>query len=184
MAVLAVGSTACFLGLTVGPPISTTTSADESAPVGETSSAAPELPVAGVVQFGEDFAGVRVGMTRAGVDSVWGTTFGQCRGCARETRYYTYEPFTPEGAGIEFDDDRVAAVFTLWQPLGWRSAGGLVLGSAREEMPAAYLELVRVECVGYEALVYSRRSAKTVLYVYEDVLWGFALMSESRPVCR
>ncbi len=127
---------------------------------------------------------MRIGMSPAQVESVWGATYGLCRDCSNETRYYTYEPFAPEGGGVEFVDDRVAAAFTLWQPRGWRSAGGLKLGTPRDEIPAVYLDVAPVECAGYEAFVHVRRDARTVLYLYDDVLWAYGLMSRAHPVCR
>ena len=144
----------------------------------------PTLPEAGVVHFGETLGGVGLAMSRADVRTVWGSRFGTCRDCENETWYFTYEEFSPEGAGVEFGPDGVQAVFTLWQPDGWRSAGGLRLGTPRDEIPQAYLELERVECAGYEAYVHGRFFARTALYVHEDSLWAYAVLDVAEPVCR
>lgn len=142
------------------------------------------LPKAGTVQFGEDLGGVRVGMSADEVTERWGADFGVCRNCRNETRYYTYAAFEPEGAGVELIDGAVVALFTLWQPEGWRSGGGLALGTSRSEIPDVYLELTRVECAGYEGYVHERRESKTVLYLHDDELWAYALMDLGHPVCR
>ena len=81
-------------------------------------------------------------------------------------------------------DERVKALYTLWQPLGWRSGGGLRLGTPRDEIPDVYLELSRVECAGYDAYVHERGETKTVLYMHEDTLWAFGLIALAHPVCR
>jgi hypothetical protein len=149
-----------------------------------TAASDPGLPIEGRIHFGEEFAGVKVGMPAAEVDAAWGTDYGSCRDCSNPTRYYTYAPFTSVGAGVEFVAGRVEAAFTLWQPAGWRSKGGLTLGTPREEIPDAYLELEVVDCGGYEVFVHVRDDTKTALYMYEDALWAYGLMTTTRPVCR
>lgn len=142
------------------------------------------LPRAGVVHFGESLGGVSLRMSREDVVATWGRQFGVCRSCASETWYFTYREFNPEGAGVEFDAGGATALFTLWQPEGWRSAGGLVLGTALDDIPSAYLELPRIDCGGYEAFVHERSSAKTALYVHDDRLWAYGVMISTEPVCR
>ena len=53
--------------------------------------------------------GVRIGMTKQEVQARWGTSFGRCRGCTRETWYFNYRPFDPQGAGVSFARGRVVA---------------------------------------------------------------------------
>lgn len=149
-----------------------------------TAASEPGLPAEGRIHFGEELAGVELGMSVAEVDAAWGTDYGSCRDCSNPTRYYTYAPFTSVGAGVEFVAGRVEAAFTLWQPAGWRSKGGLALGTPREEIPDAYLELEVVDCGGYEALLHVRDDTKTALYMYEDALWAYGLMTTTHPVCR
>ena len=142
------------------------------------------LPVHGVLRFGEELGGVRLGASRAEVLASWGPVFGTCRDCEEETWYFTYEEFMPEGAGVEFSAGQAQALFTLWSPAGWRSAAGLELGMSRHEVPADYLALTRVECSGYEAYVHDRGETTTVIYMYDDILWAFALMRRGERVCR
>ena len=142
------------------------------------------LPTEGRLRFGEDLGGVRLGASRDEVVAAWGAQFGRCRNCDRATWYFTYEEFAPEGVGVEFTDGRVRALFTLWKPVGWRSAGGLELGASRGDIPADYLELRRIECSGYEAYVHQRDDSMTVIYLHDDLLWAFALMGPDQPVCR
>jgi len=144
----------------------------------------PGLPTEGLIHFGEQLAGVTLGMSAAEVDTAWGTDYGTCRDCANATRYYTYAPFTSPGAGVEFVAGRVEAAFTLWQPAGWRSKGGLELGTPREKIPDAYLELEVVDCGSYEAFVDVRGDTATALYLHENELWAYGLMTRTHPVCR
>jgi hypothetical protein len=136
------------------------------------------------VRFGEALGGVQLGMSRDEVVATWGSSRGTCRNCEHETWYFTYEDFAPEGAGVEFGDEGVQALFTLWQPDGWHSAGGLRLGTPRDEIPTVYLELTRVECAGYEAYVHERSAAKTALYLHDARLWAYAVLRGDQPVCR
>ena len=136
------------------------------------------------MHFGETLGGVGLGMSRSDVLATWGSSFGVCRDCESDTWYFTYAEFSPEGAGVEFGPDGVRAVFTLWEPEGWRSSGGLALGTPRDEIPQAYLELERIECPGYEAYVHGRSSARTALYLHEDRVWAYAVIDLDEPVCR
>ena len=38
------------------------------------------------------------------------------------TWYFNYRPFDQHGLAVELTDGRVSAVYTLWQPAGWRDA--------------------------------------------------------------
>jgi hypothetical protein len=134
-------------------------------------------PRAGVLVPGGSLGGVRLGMMRAEVRRLWGATFGRCRGCMRETWYFNYEKFHPEGAAVRFRKGRVDAVWTLWKPRGWR-AGRLQLGVSTGALADRWGALVTVPCGSYEARILTRGSVMTVFYVYAGQLWGFGL---SRP---
>lgn len=142
------------------------------------------LPREGVVHFGESLGGLSLGSSQEDVRAAWGTSFGVCRSCPGETWYFTYREFSPKGVGVEFGAGRVTALFTLWQPEGWRSAGGLKLGTAFGDIPSAYLELPRIDCGGYEAYVHERSTGKTALYIHDELLWAYGVMAPTEPVCR
>ena len=146
--------------------------------------AAAAPPSAGVLVPGRSLGGIELGTTKAAVERRWGRAYGVCRGCARETWYFNYYAFQPRGAGVELRNGRVAAVFTLYQPAGWRTGRGLVLGDSVARVTALYGALVRRECGGYAALVLPRGETTTAFYVLADKLWGFGLSGRGVPVCR
>jgi hypothetical protein len=135
------------------------------------------LPQHGVLVPGQSLGGVRLGMTRAQVRSLWGTSFGRCRGCPRETWYFNYEKFHPEGAAVRFRRGRVDAVWTLAKPPGWH-VGKLELGAPSAALAGRWGALVAVPCGSYEARILTRNGVTTDFYVYGDRLWAFGL---SRP---
>jgi hypothetical protein len=145
------------------------------------STAAPPDP--GLLVAGQSLGGVRIGMTKAQVRRAWGTDFGRCRSCPRETWYFNYEPFLPEGVAVAFVRARVTHVFTLWQPAGWRTTRGLALGAAERDVTRLYGPLSRSVCDGYEALVLPGRRAQTVFYIDDGELWGFGLTRPSSSPC-
>jgi hypothetical protein len=123
-------------------------------------------------------------MTPDEVRATWGGRYGVCRNCARTTWYFNREPFRPEGAGVELRRGRVAAVFTLWKPAGWRTREGLRLGDTPARVSEVYGALTRIECGGYSALTMPGRRAVSVFYVDDDEVWGFGLTRPGVPVCR
>ena len=135
------------------------------------------LPQHGALVPGHTLGGVRLGMTPTDVRRVWGSSFGRCRGCERETWYFNYEKFHPEGAAVLFRKGRVDAVWTLWKPPGWH-VGKLELGAASAALAARWGALVTVPCGSYEARILTKGAVTTDFYVYADKLWGFGL---SRP---
>ena len=141
-------------------------------------------PGAGVLVPGRSLGGVELGDTQAEVERRWGRAYGVCRGCERETWYFNYYAFQPRGAGVELRDGRVAAVFTLYQPLGWRTSRGLALGDPVARVTSLYGALFRRECVGYYALTLRHGRTTTAFYVLEDRLWAFGLSSPGIPLCR
>jgi hypothetical protein len=138
----------------------------------------------GILVRGESLGGLRLGATRMQVVEVWGTTHGVCRSCTRPTWYFNYRPFEPQGLGVELRSGRVRALFTLWQPEGWRTREGLRLGDAEALVTARYGPLPRTSCRGYDALSLRRDRSRTVFYVREDEVWGFGLLAAGASVCR
>ena len=122
-------------------------------------------------------------MTKREVLRAWGSRRGVCRSCPRTTWYFNYRPFEPEGAGVVFQRGRVAQVFTLWQPDGWRTADGLELGADEGELGKGLVILEERRCSGYTALVGAGESALSVFYVYEERLWGFGLIRPDGDPC-
>jgi hypothetical protein len=142
------------------------------------------LPQQGVLVPGESLGGLRLGATRAQVAAVWGEEHGVCRSCRQTTWYFTYRRFEPQGAGVELRRGRVTALFTLWQPPGWRTRQGLRLGDEASRVQALYGPLTRTRCSGYEALTLRRGRTLTAFYVLRDEVWGFGLLRAGGRVCR
>ena len=122
-------------------------------------------------------------MSKAELKAIWGTSFGRCRDCLRETWYFNYRPFTPQGAGVTFKRGRVVQVFTVWQPLGWRTTKGLALGALEGEVTRFYGSLPRRSCGDYEALVLRGERAQSAFYVHDGTLWGFGLTRPESSPC-
>jgi hypothetical protein len=118
------------------------------------------------------------------VRATWGRAYGRCRGCERETWYFNYFAFQPRGTGVEFRRGRVSALFTLYQPAGWRTSRGVELGDRVERVTSVYGALTRLECGDYYALLLPRRGSMTAFYVLEDHVWAFGLLASGAPVCR
>jgi hypothetical protein len=147
-------------------------------------SATAAAPRAGLLREGQSLGGVRIGWARAQVIAAWGTTYGRCRSCARETLYFNELPFRPQGAGVEFRHGRVVAVFTLWAPAGWRTARGLRIGEPVARATATYGSLPLLECGGYRAIELPGRGTRTVVAIVDDAVWGFALIAAGELACR
>ena len=153
-----------------------------SLPLASPIAAAP--PDSGVLVPGRSLGGIELGATKVQVERRWGRAYGVCRGCAAETWYFNYFAFQPRGAGVELQKGRVTAVFTLYQPLGWRTTRGLVLGDSVARVTSVYGALVRRECGGYAVLVLPGRGATTAFYALGDRLWAFGLFRPRLPLCR
>ena len=87
-------------------------------------SAAAALPRAGVFLPGRSLGGVRLGESAAAVRAALGP-HGVCLHCATTTWYFNYQRFQRRGLAVELTHGLVFAVYTLWQPPGWRTANGL-----------------------------------------------------------
>ena len=142
------------------------------------------LPQPGILVPAKSLGGVRLGATPAQVERAWGRFHGTCRGCAHTTWYFTYARFDRHGAAVEFRNRRVAAVWTLWQPAGWRTSKGLTLGSAASQITTFYGALPKRRCGTYDTYTQTRGRTVTAFYVVSDVVWGFGLMRRPAPVCR
>lgn len=147
-----------------------------------TAAAAP--PGAGVLVPGRSLGGIELGATKAEVERSWGRAYGVCRGCARETWYFNYYAFQPRGAGVEWRSSRAVALFTLYQPLGWRTPKGLELNDPASRITGIYGPLKRTECAGYSVLALTGKRATTAFYVLGDRLWAFGLSRPGVPLCR
>ena len=141
-------------------------------------------PGAGVLVPGRSLGGIELGATKAEVERRWGRAYGVCRNCTAETWYFNYFAFQPRGAGVELREGRVAAVFTLYQPPGWRTTRGLALGDSVARVTSLYGALVRRECGGYSVLMLPGARATTAFYVLDDKLWAFGLSRPGVPLCR
>jgi hypothetical protein len=142
------------------------------------------LPPAGVLVPGSSLGGLRLGMTKAQVGAAWGARHGRCRDCRDETWYFTYAPFSPAGAGVAFRSGRVAAIFTLGEPRGWRTSRGLRIGDSSVKAARLYRSLGRTRCGAYDALTLSRPGAVTALYVQNARVFAFGLSRAGVPLCR
>ena len=141
------------------------------------------LPHAGTFVPGQSLGAVRLGMTGPQVVRLWGPDYGVCRGCPRTTWYFTYTPFEPKGAEVQFERGRVVAVATLWSPPGWRTARGHKIGDDISRITLVYGPLPSFACNNYAALVLSGRGTTRAFYVVEGRLWGFGLIGSPRSAC-
>lgn len=141
------------------------------------------LPNPGVLVPGKSLGGVRLGMTQAEVRADWGTRYGRCRGCTQETWYFNYRKFRPQGTAVRFSKRRVDAVWTLWQPPGWRTSDGLLLDVPAAEVTTHYDALVTITCGSYRALIMTRRRVTTVFYLFGEKVWGFGLNRPGATPC-
>jgi hypothetical protein len=141
------------------------------------------LPARGVLIGGVSLADVQLGDSPRAVELAWGTNHMSCGGCRLRTWLFVY-PNRPAGAAVTFDrGGHAVAVFTIGQPFGWRTAGGLWVGA---KLTAAHgaASMDRAACAGYEAL--SRRDGDVVTSIYTRAgsVYGFGLTLPGRPVCQ
>jgi len=146
--------------------------------------AAAGLPRAGILVPGRSLGGLRLGEPVKAVRAALGRRFGVCNDCARRTWYFTYKPFDAHGLAVEFERRRVVAVYTLWQPTGWSSTNGLILGATPLQVHARAGRVRTIACNGYDALVADRGSSRTAYFLYRGSLWGFGLFLPNWSPCR
>jgi hypothetical protein len=84
----------------------------------------------------------------------------------------------------ELAHGRVSAVYTLWQPAGWRAANGLFLGVAEGQVTTSTPPLVPLPCIGYFARVADGPKVRSVYYIDQGKLWGFGLVRAHANPCR
>ena len=132
---------------------------------------------------GRSLGGVPLGATKAQVETAWGRAYGRCRGCDAETWYFNYHAFQPKGTGVSFRAGRAVALFTLWQPAGWRTTKGLVLGESVARVTSVYGPLTRHECGSYYLLELPRGASVTSFVVVNEQLFGFIVRRKSEPAC-
>jgi hypothetical protein len=140
-------------------------------------------PRTGELVPGKSLGGVHLGMTRADVLAAWGKRHGVCRECERETWYFNYQAFHPQGTGVVFEQGRVVQAFTVWRPTGWKTPKGLFLGADGTDVARLYGSLDKRECVSYEALLLPGKRASSVFYVFRNKVWGFGLMRPDASPC-
>jgi hypothetical protein len=133
---------------------------------------------------GKSLGGLTVGMTPAQVERAWGRDHGRCRSCGRTTWYFNYAPFKPQGAGVEFRNGHVAAIFTLWAPAAWHTTKRLTIGDPATRITELYGALPESHCSGYDAYVILGRATTTAVYVQDEKVWGFGLSRAEVPACR
>lgn len=154
-----------------------------SAPAGADATSSG-LPARGVLTPGKSLGGVKLGDTQAAVKARWGASYTRCAVCRRLTWLYTYPSDGPRGAAVSFRNGRVAAVFTLGVPRGWRTTRGVVLGDPADKVQAIYGSLPWSRCIGYGALSIRRTGVVSSIYTYGESVYGFALTLPGEPVCQ
>jgi hypothetical protein len=146
--------------------------------------AAAGLPRAGALVPGRSLGGVRLGESPQALIAALGRFYGDCRGCAHPTWYFTYRAFDKHGLAVEFDRGVVSGVYTLWRPAGWRAPHGLRFGATPLEVHRRAGTLRTITCSGYDALVRDSAHARTVYYLSGARLWGFGLFHRGASPCR
>lgn len=147
--------------------------------------AAGGLPRQGTLRPNRSLGGIRIGEPAAQVRAALGSFYGVCRGCARTTWYFTYRPFDDRGLAVELRHGRVVATYTLWQPEGWHTPGGLRFGAYVAQVDTlGGGPLLPVSCSGYSALVLDRGLTRTVYYLSNGRLWAFGLFNRGADPCR
>lgn len=146
--------------------------------------AAAGLPRAGKLVPGRSLGGVRLGEPARAVRAALGTFYGACRGCSRQTWYFTYRPFEQRGLAVEFTGGGVSAIYTLWRPSGWSAPRGLRFGASPLDVHRLGRTTRTVTCRGYEALVRDAAHVSTAYYLFDGGLWGFGLFRRGADPCR
>jgi hypothetical protein len=145
--------------------------------------AAAAPPRAGLFVPGVSLGGLTLGMTKAQVRRAWGPAYGVCRGCPQLTWYFNYRPYRPQGAGVQFRDGRVEAVFTHWAPAGWHTGGRVRIGDPSAVVAQRYDALPPSTCATYTVVTVIRLNTINAFYIVGDTIWGFGLTSARVPPC-
>ena len=140
------------------------------------------LPPRAVLVPHESLAGVRLGETPAQVRAALGDRTSLCGPACPEPTWFYFNASREAGLAVAFRSGRVAAVYTLGSPPGWRSTDGLRIGRLAEPLPSRYASARG--CTGYLAHSDRRRGSVTSVFVVDRYVMGFALTLPSEPVCR
>ena len=141
------------------------------------------LPSRGVLIGGVSLADVQLGDSPRAVELAWGTNHMSCDSCRLRTWLFVY-PNRPAGAAVAFDrGGRAVAVFTIGQPFGWRTAGGLWVG-AKLTAEHGIATMDHEDCADYDALSRRKGDVVTSIYTHAGAVYGFALTLPSQPVCQ
>ena len=96
-----------------------------------------------------------------------------------------HRPFSAAGAVVSFRSGRVASIFTLGEPRGWRTSRGPPrIGDSSVKLTRLYEPLGRRRWGSYDALTLSRGGTVTAFYVKNARLFAFGLSRAGAPVCR
>ncbi|HEX4518596.1 MAG TPA: hypothetical protein VH063_03340 [Gaiellaceae bacterium] len=145
---------------------------------------APALPQRGILVSGKSLAGVQLGDTMPEVKALWGGRFTRCDTCKPAMWFYWYPPpADPQGAGVQFANGRVVAVFTLGSPAGWRTETGIHVGQILDN-PTGAGESHWLTCAGYSAnSTRTTANAVTSILTQGAAVYGFALTRPSVSPC-
>lgn len=145
----------------------------------------PGLPHRGILVSGKSLAGVQLGDSMAAVKALWGGRFSRCDTCKPAMWFYWYPPpADPEGAGVQFANGRVVAVFTLGSPAGWRTETGIRVGQILNN-PTPGSTGRWLTCAGYSASsTRTTPNAVTSILTQGSAVYGFALTRPSVSPCR
>jgi hypothetical protein len=146
--------------------------------------AAAGLPKRGVLAPGRSLGGVRLGESPRAVRAALGTFYGNCRGCHRQTWYFTYGSFDRHGLAVEFEQGRVAGLYTLWRPAGWHGPHKLGFGTSVLAVHRLTGASRTIRCGEYDALVRDAGGTRTAYYLVQGRLWGFGLFGRGISPCR
>jgi hypothetical protein len=144
----------------------------------------PALPQRGILVSGKSLAGVQLGDSMANVKALWGGRFTRCDTCKPAMWFFWYPPpADPQGAGVQFANGRVVAVFTLGSPAGWRTEAGVRVGQILDN-PTGGGTSRWLSCAGYSAKsTRTTRNAVTSILTQGAAVYGFALTRPSVSPC-
>ncbi len=146
------------------------------------------LPRKGVLVSGRSLAGVKLGDTKAQVRALWGPGqhLARCEGCRPAIWYYSYPTGDPVGAGVQFSNGRVVAVFTLGSPAGWHTETGIKVGQVLDNpLGDSSDRSVWKTCAGFSAKsTRTTPDAVTSILTQGAAVYGFALTRPSVSPCQ
>jgi hypothetical protein len=148
---------------------------------------AATFPMSGIVVAGTSLGGIKIGDTPARVQMLWGKRYQLCDAgtCPLQTWLYEQAKGEPLGVGVSFVKGKVAAVFTLGSPDGWKTDRGLRMGDEESQVYTYYPTPFTTNCIGYDALSVRNQQTKIVTSIYASsgYVYGFAITAPGQPVC-